>query len=66
LVDGLLRVMKAGHAASFSERSNMLGPVIDQTFDLTTILKESVGSTWQSRAPDDHAARLQAVRRLNV
>ncbi len=50
LVQGLLRVMKAGHAASFTERFNMLGPVIDQTFDLTTILRELVGFAWQSTA----------------
>lgn len=39
LIDGLLRVMKAGHAVSFSDRFNMLAPVIDKTFDLTTILE---------------------------
>jgi phospholipid transport system substrate-binding protein len=66
LVAGLLRVMKAGHSASFSERSNMLGPVIDQTFDLTTILKESVGFTWASLPPDQQAALEQAFRRYTV
>jgi phospholipid transport system substrate-binding protein len=66
LVQGLLRVMKAGHAASFSERFNMLGPVIDQSFDLTTILKESVGFSWQSMPPDQQAALEQAFRRYTV
>jgi phospholipid transport system substrate-binding protein len=66
LVAGLLRVMKAGHAASFSERCNMLGPVIDQTFDLTTILKESVGFTWQSLPADQQAALEQAFRRYTL
>jgi phospholipid transport system substrate-binding protein len=66
LIQGLLRVMKAGHAASFSERCNMLGPVIDQSFDLTTILKESVGFTWQSLPADQQAALEQAFRRYTV
>jgi phospholipid transport system substrate-binding protein len=66
LVDGLLRVMKAGHAVSFSDRFNMLAPVIDKTFDLTTILKESVGLTWPSLPPDQQAALEQAFRRYTV
>jgi phospholipid transport system substrate-binding protein len=66
LVQGLLRVMKAGHSASFTERSNMLGPVIDQTFDLATILRESVGFTWQSLPADQQAALEQAFRRYTV
>jgi phospholipid transport system substrate-binding protein len=66
LIQGLLKVMKAGHSASFTERSNMLGPVIDQTFDLTTILKESVGFTWQSLPADQQAALEQAFRRYTV
>ncbi len=66
LIDGLLRVMKAGHAVSFSDRFNMLAPVIDKTFDLTTILRESVGLTWQSMPPDQQAALEQAFRRYTV
>ena len=66
LVQGLLRVMKAGHAASFTERFNMLAPVIDQSFDLATILKESVGFTWQSMPPDQQASLEQAFRRYTV
>ncbi len=66
LVDGLLRVMKAGHAVSFSDRFNILAPVIDKSFDLTTILKESVGLTWPSLPPDQQAALEQAFRRYTV
>jgi len=66
LIDGLLRVMKAGHNTPFSQRFSMLAPVIDQTFDLTTILNLSVGATWQSMPPDQQAILLQAFRRYTV
>jgi phospholipid transport system substrate-binding protein len=66
LIDGLLRVMQAGHNTPFSQRFSMLAPVIDQTFDLTTILNLSVGATWQSMPPDQQAILLKAFRRYTV
>jgi phospholipid transport system substrate-binding protein len=67
LMEGLLRVMKAGRSTPFSQRFNTLAPVIDQTFDLTGILKASVGTaTWQSLPPDQQATLLEAFRRYTV
>ena len=66
LNDGLLGVMKAGHATPFSRRFDMLAPVIDRTFDLPAILKESVGLSWDSQPPDQQAALLQAFRRYTI
>jgi phospholipid transport system substrate-binding protein len=66
LIEGLLRVMKAGHAAPFSQRFDILAPVIDQTFDLTTILKTSVGVAWDTLPDDQQATLLKAFRRYTV
>jgi phospholipid transport system substrate-binding protein len=66
LINGLLRVMKAGHDTPFSQRFDMLAPVIDQTFDLAVILKESVGFTWDSMPADQQAMLMQAFRRYTV
>jgi phospholipid transport system substrate-binding protein len=66
LNEGLLQVMKAGHSASFSQRFDMLAPVIDRTFDLTTILKESVGASWESLPKDEQAVLLKAFRQYTV
>lgn len=66
LIAGLLQVMKAGQASSFSQRFDMLGTVIDQTFDLTAILRASVGSAWQSMTSGQQAALLQAFRRYTI
>jgi phospholipid transport system substrate-binding protein len=66
LIQGLLRVMKTGSSTPFSQRFNMLAPVIDQTFDLTAILKASVGPTWQSLPADQQATLLKAFQRYTV
>lgn len=66
LIQGLLGVMKAGPNTPFSQRFDMLAPVIDQTFDLTTILKESVGLSWDTLPPDQQATLLKAFRRYTV
>ena len=66
LTDGLVRVMKAGRATPFSQRFDMLAPVIDQTFDLTTILKASVGASWDTLPLDQQATLLKAFRRYTT
>ena len=44
----------------------MLAPVIDQTIDLTTILKASVGPAWDNLPPDQQATLLKAFRRYTI
>jgi phospholipid transport system substrate-binding protein len=66
LVGGLLEVMRAGTATPFSRRFDMLAPIIDQTFDLTAILQESVGPWWTTMSPEQQTALLQAFRRYTV
>jgi phospholipid transport system substrate-binding protein len=66
LINGLVRVMKAGRETPFSQRFDMLAPVIDQTFDLTTILKVSVGLTWDSMPANQQATLVQAFRRYTI
>jgi phospholipid transport system substrate-binding protein len=67
LIDGLLRIMKAGSATPFSKRFDMLAPVIDQTFDLAVILQASVGtSTWQTLSANQRETLLREFRRYTV
>jgi phospholipid transport system substrate-binding protein len=67
LIDGLLRIMKAGGTTPFSQRYDMLAPVIDQTFDLTAVLRASVGpATWQGFAADQQEALRDVFRRYTV
>ena len=66
LITGLLAVMKAGPGTPFQQRFGMLGPVIDQTFDLPTILQESVGSSWATLPSDQQATLTEAFRRYTI
>jgi phospholipid transport system substrate-binding protein len=66
LAEGLLQIMKAGRATPFSQRFDMLAPVIDQTFDLITILKTSLGPGWDTLSQDQQATLFEAFRRYTV
>ena len=66
LVQGLLRVMNAGRGTPFPQRVEMLGPVIDQSFDLGTILRTSVGFGWDTLSQDQQATLSAAFRRYTV
>ncbi len=64
--DGLLADMKAGKKVDFQRRFAMLAPVIDQVFDLQTVLAVSVGPRWAGLAPDQQDRLLGAFRRYTV
>jgi phospholipid transport system substrate-binding protein len=66
LVDGLLRIMKEGNATRFAHRFDMIAPVIEDAFDLETILREAVGPTWSTLPPDQQQMLFQAFRRYTV
>ncbi|WP_428531277.1 ABC transporter substrate-binding protein [Rhodopila sp.] len=66
LIDGLLQIMKAGQATPFRQRVSMLAPVIDQTFNLSVVLQESVGATWAALPPEQQAMLTEAFRRYTV
>ena len=66
LVDGLLSVMKAGSSTPFAQRYATLAPIIESTFDLSAILRESVGSTWASLPADQQAMLEDAFRKYTV
>ena len=63
---GLLQAMRAGHGTPFQTRYNTLAPIVDSAFDLSTILRTSVGLSWNS-LPDAQKTQLQdAFRRYTV
>ncbi len=66
LVEALLSVMKAGMGTPFQQRFGMLGPVIDHSFDLTAIMKQSIGSSWAGLSPDQQNLLIDAFRRYTV
>jgi phospholipid transport system substrate-binding protein len=58
----LLAAMRAGGAEPFRQRFTALAPAVDRAFDLSTILRVSVGARWASMSPDEQA-RLEAAFR---
>ena len=62
----LLTIMKAGSAAPFVHRFNTLAPVVDRTFDLETILRNSVGLPWPGLSAVQRSALLATFRRYTI
>jgi phospholipid transport system substrate-binding protein len=59
LDSGLIGIMKAGSASqSFTQRAATLTPIVQQTFDLSTIIQNSVGLLWPT-VPADQQAQLK-------
>ena len=58
LDQALVDVMKAGKTTPFAQRYATLAPVVQQTFDLETILETAVGPRWNNFSP----AEQQQVR----
>ena len=52
LDQGLLQAMQAGRKASFTDRYQMLAPLVENAFDLDQILETSVGPKWQTFTPE--------------
>ena len=53
LDQALLTVMHNGKATPFAQRYAILAPVVQQAFDLDTVLETTVGPRWQSFSPAD-------------
>jgi phospholipid transport system substrate-binding protein len=66
LVAGLLQIMKEGPGTPFPQRFDTLAPVVDRTFDLSAVLRESVGLAWAALPPEQQKGLADAFRRYTV
>jgi len=64
--DALLDTMKAAKKLGARGRFQKLEPVITQAFDLPTMTRFAVGSTWSGLSPADQAALVRAFSRMTV
>ena len=62
----VLSIMKAGRQTPFKQRYEMLAPAVERTFDLETILRNSVGLSWSQLSPDQTASLLDTFRRYTI
>ena len=66
LDDALLAAMKAGSGTSFGARYRALEPVVEQVFNLNTVLATSVGFAWPAMPEAQKAELATAFRRYTV
>ena len=66
LYDALEKVMHAGRAVPFTQRFDILAPVIERVFDLETVLKVSVGLRWDTLKPDTRSELLKVYRHFTI
>jgi phospholipid transport system substrate-binding protein len=62
----LAEIMKAGKATPFVARYQTLAPVVEQSFDLTAVLRLVVGRHWVDMPPAVQSALLAEFNRFTV
>lgn len=62
----LLTIMKASSSTPIVRRFDILAPVVDRTFDLQTILRNSVGLKWSGLSAAERSALLTTFRRYTI
>ena len=65
LYTALEALMRLGAATLFRDRYHQIAPVIDHTFELQIILRNSVGTHWATLDAGAQAALQAAFRRFN-
>ena len=66
LYTALEALMRTGRATPFPERFRTLTPVIDRVYDLTTVLRVSVGLRWPSFDEPTRKALMDAFRAFTI
>jgi phospholipid transport system substrate-binding protein len=66
LYTALEGAMRTGSTAPFPQRFDALAPVVDQAFDLKTVLRVSVGLRWDTMNADARTRLLKTFRRFTV
>jgi phospholipid transport system substrate-binding protein len=66
LESALLRIMQAGERTAFTQRYEMLAPVVQSTFDLRLVLQLVVGFGWNSMSPSQQQTLLTAFTEYSV
>src|ERR1700761_2730333 len=62
----LIKTMQAGKAAGAAGRAKVIGPAVEQAFDLPFMTRVAVGADWTKMSSDDQAALLKSYSRYAV
>jgi phospholipid transport system substrate-binding protein len=66
LYAALESLMRTGRAVPFPDRFRTLAPVIDRVYDLSAVLKVSVGARWASFDEATHKGLMDAFRAFTI
>ena len=66
LYSALDKSMRSGTSVPFKARYDALAPVIDRTFDLSTILRVSVGTRWSALDQESRDRLLELFRSYTI
>jgi phospholipid transport system substrate-binding protein len=62
----LIKTLQAGKSAGPAGRAKVIGPAVESTFDLPTMVRFAVGPAWTTMAPDDQAALQKSFSRFTI
>jgi phospholipid transport system substrate-binding protein len=62
----VIKTLQAGKAAGAAGRAKVVGPAVEETFDLAYMTRVAVGPDWTKMSPDDQAALQKAYSRYAV
>lgn len=62
----LLDMMKRGPQLGMQGRYQALGPVVDATFDIPSMIQFIVGPSWANTSQQDRTALITAFRRMTI
>jgi phospholipid transport system substrate-binding protein len=62
----VIKTLQAGKAAGAAGRAKVVGPAVEQTFDLPFMTRVAVGADWTKISADDQAALEKAYSRYAV
>jgi phospholipid transport system substrate-binding protein len=62
----LIKTMQAGKAAGAQGRAKVIGPAVEQAFDLPFMVRVAVGADWTKMSADDQAALQKSFSRYTT
>jgi phospholipid transport system substrate-binding protein len=62
----LIKTLQAGKAAGASGRAKVIGPAVEQAFDLGFMARFAVGPDWSKLSSDDQASVMKAYSRFAI
>ena len=66
LYNALEQLMKQGQSVSFPQRFDTLAPVVEQVYDLETVLRVSIGVRWATLDDAAKQALFRAFRSFTI